>query len=83
MNDFYVITVFFNPAGFTSLLNNYFIFADKIKKQGAKLITVECAFDDGKFYIPENDNVYRLRSNSIMWQKERLINYGVSKLPKD
>ena len=35
------------------------------------------------FYIPENDDVYRLRSNSVMWQKERLINYGLSKLPAE
>lgn len=83
MDELCVITVFFNPAGFSSLLNNYFIFAERLKKQGIKLITVECAFNDGPFYIPESENVYRLKSNSIMWQKERLINYGVSKLPAD
>jgi hypothetical protein len=82
-NDFYVITVFFNPAGFHSLLNNYFIFRDQLRKQKVNLITVECAFEDGPFYIPEGEGVYRLRSNSIMWQKERLINYGVSQLPDE
>lgn len=83
MDDLCVITVFFNPAGFSSLLNNYFIFSENIKRQGLRLITVECAFNDGPFYIPEGPDVHRLRSNSIMWQKERLINYGVSKLPDD
>lgn len=81
MDKFSVVTVFFNPAGYSSLLQNYFIFAESLKKQNINLITVECAFNDGSFYIPEDKNVYRLRSNSIMWQKERLINYGVSKLP--
>jgi len=83
MGELCVITVFFNPAGFTSLLNNYFRFAEQLKRQNVKLITVECAFNGGPFYIPESENVYRLQSNSVMWQKERLINYGVSKLPDD
>lgn len=83
MGELCVITVFFNPAGFSSLLNNYFIFAEQLKRQGVRLITVECAFDGGPFYIPESPDVYQLRSNSVMWQKERLINYGVSKLPDD
>lgn len=83
MDELCVITVFFNPAGFTSLLSNYFIFAEQLKKQGVRLITVECAFNGGPFYIPEGPDVHRLESNSIMWQKERLINYGVTKLPDD
>lgn len=83
MGDFCVITVFFNPAGFSSLLNNYFIFAEQLKRQGVRLITVECAFNDSPYYIPDGQDVHRLHSNSVMWQKERLINYGVSKLPDD
>lgn len=83
MDNFYVITVFFNPAGFSSLLKNYFIFAERIKQQNVKLLTVECAFENGPFYIPEGPGVHRVRSNSVMWQKERLINYGVSQLPAD
>lgn len=81
MGKLCVITVFFNPAGFTSLLKNYFLFAEQLKRQNVELITVECAFNGGPFYIPESKNVHRLESNSVMWQKERLINYGVSKLP--
>jgi hypothetical protein len=83
MDEMCVVTVFFNPAGFSSLLKNYFIFSEKIKQQGLRLITVECAFENSHFYIPEGPDVYRLKSNSIMWQKERLINYGASKLPDD
>lgn len=83
MDNFCAITVFFNPAGFTALLNNYFIFADQLQRQGVPLLTVECAFNGADFQIPEGPMVHRLRSNSIMWQKERLINYGVSKLPPE
>jgi len=45
-NELCVITDFFNPARFKSLLNNYFIFAEQMKRQGVRLITVECAFND-------------------------------------
>lgn len=83
MNELCVITPFFNPAGFKNLLNNYFIFAEQLRRQKVRLITVECAFNGGPFYIPEGPDVHRLRSDSVMWQKERLINYGVSKLPPD
>lgn len=83
MGKLCVITVFFNPAGFSSLLKNYFLFAEQLKRQNVELITVECAFNNGPFYIPESKNVHRLKSDSVMWQKERLINYGVSKLPDD
>jgi len=83
MNRFCAITVFFNPAKYKTLLNNYHIFAEQLRRQNVRLITVECAFNDDEFQIPETEGVYRLKSNSIMWQKERLINYGISKLPSD
>lgn len=83
MSEFVAITTFFNPAKFESLHHNYFIFEEQLKRQGVELITVECAFGDDPYQIPAGKNVYHLRSNSIMWQKERLINYGISKLPDD
>ena len=80
MSKLYAITVFFNPCNFKSLLNNYYIFRDKLDKR-VELMTVELSFN-GEFQI-EGDNVHRLTSNSIMWQKERLINYAISHLPED
>lgn len=80
-DKFWAITTFFNPAKYKSLLQNYFIFADNLKKQGINLLTVECAFGADDFEIPQSYNVLRLRSDSVMWQKERLINYAVSQLP--
>lgn len=80
-NEFWAVTTFFNPARFKSLLNNYFVFANQLARQGVNLMTVECAFGDDDYNIPEGPNVLRVRAESVMWQKERLINYGVSKLP--
>ena len=82
MNKLYAITVFFNPAGFHNLLNNYYIFQRQLKQYtNIELMTIELSFN-GQFQI-EGDNVHRLTSNSIMWQKERLINYGISQLPNN
>lgn len=78
----YVITTFFNPANFKSLLRNYYIFRENLlKSKNVELLTVELSFN-GEFQIV-GDNVFRLYSDSVMWQKERLINYGISKLPSD
>jgi len=82
-NEFWAVTTFFNPARFKSLLNNYFIFKDRLARQGVNLLTVECAFGNDGYEIPSGPNVHRLRSGSVMWQKERMINYGVSKLPPE
>lgn len=83
MDKLCVISVYFNPAKYKALLNNYLYFSSQIKKQQIKIITVECAFGKDEFEIPRDDDVYQLRSESIMWQKERLINYGISKLPNN
>lgn len=83
-NNFWVVGVFFNPARYKSLYRNYLIFANALKKQNINLMTVELAFGDDDFTLPNiHGEIKRLRSNSIMWQKERLINYGVSQLPED
>lgn len=82
MTEFCVITVFFNPAKFKSLLNNYYIFSDKLKKQNVKLLTVELVFGNNEPEI-KSDNVIVLKGDSVMWQKERLINYAVKNLPDE
>lgn len=78
MTDLSVITVFFNPANFKSLLNNYYIFRDNLTKQGINLITVEMTFGDRKPQI--DGTTYVLNGNSVMWQKERLINFAIENI---
>lgn len=74
------VTTFFNPANFKSLLNNYYVFRDKLlKNHNVELLTIELSFN-GEFQI-NAPNTLRLHGNSVMWQKERLINYAISQLP--
>lgn len=68
------LTTLFNPSKYQSLIDNYKTFSSSLKKQGAELITLELAFGNDEHVL---DGV-KLRSNSVMWQKERLINYGIS-----
>lgn len=76
----WVIIPYFNPAKYEALQRNYSIFSHELKKAKINYLTVELSFD-GSYDIPTSEDVIRLRSDSIMWQKERLINFGVSQLP--
>lgn len=70
------VTSFFNPAAFKSKLTNYKRFAQRVRKQGVFLITVELTFDEREYEISESaaDIIVRRRvplDTGAMWQKER------------
>ena len=81
----WAITAFFNPTDSPALLENLQQFAPRVRRQGARLLIVELAFEDAPFVVDEAlaDRVVRLRSPDILWQKERLLNIGVAALPRD
>ncbi|MEK6893342.1 MAG: hypothetical protein AABX07_04010, partial [Nanoarchaeota archaeon] len=83
-NEFWGITAFFNPAHYKNKYQNYKIFREQSKKQGLKLIAVELAFKGADFELKKGDaeKIIRVRSDSIMWQRERLLNIALSHLPK-
>lgn len=81
MEDFCVITSYYNPAGYKSKLKNYELFAAGLENSGISLLTVECAFGENDFDLPSMSNIVRFRSHSVLWQRERLINLVVAKLP--
>ncbi|MDD5193689.1 MAG: hypothetical protein PHF67_03820 [Candidatus Nanoarchaeia archaeon] len=83
--SFWGLTSYFNPAKYANKIENYRIFREKSKKQGLKLLCVELAFNNDSFELNKEDAdiLIQVRSNSIMWQKERLLNIGLKKLPKD
>ncbi len=80
MNNFWVITTYFNYAKYKSMFENWLVFSDTLKRAGINLLTLELSYD-GSFQLPPSDNVVRLSGSSVMWQKERLINFGLSLLP--
>ncbi len=83
--SFWGITTFFNPAKYKNKIENYQKFRESSKKQGLNLLCVELAFNNEPFELTKGDAeiLIQVRSNSVMWQKERLLNIGLKKLPED
>ena len=81
-NELIVITTYFNPCGYKSRRVNYDKFIKGLKHNGVKCITIECAFGDQPFDLPNDLNIIRVRTDSILWQKERLLNLAASWVPE-
>jgi hypothetical protein len=79
--DLWIVTAYFNPAGFRSRRCNYDRFREPIQAAGIPLVTVECALGDRPFELPPGPDVHQIRGRDIMWQKERLLNVALAQLP--
>lgn len=77
VSDLCVITAHFNPCGYQSVKSNYERFRDSLQSAGIHLVTVECAFKDSAFQLEKAEDVLQVRSNSVLWQKERLLNIAL------
>lgn len=81
VEDLCILTCYFNPNRYKSKKTNFDRFIRPIKESGLSYFIIECAFDGTNYELPASDNVIRVRSNAILWQKERLINVGLKQLP--
>jgi len=70
--DVAILLVFYNPAGFTRILNNMLYVIKTLKEKNIPHYVAECVFDNRKPQIP-NANLL-VHSNSYMFYKEQLIN---------
>ncbi len=77
----WVVTAYYNPLGYRTRRVNYDVFASLLRRSGIPVLTVECAFGDEGFDLPERSDVVKVRSRSLLWQKERLLNLAISWLP--
>ncbi len=78
-----VAACYFNPAGFRNRLRNYQRFAWSLSRQGVELHTIELVLDNDRPAL-EGENVIRVhgtRERNCVWQKERLLNLLVERLP--
>lgn len=80
----YVVTAIFNPMLFESRTRLYHRFEKYIEYSGAVLITVEVAWDGRPFEVttPYNKNNLQLRTEALLWHKERALNLGIEHLKK-
>ncbi len=81
-DDLCLVTTYFNPAGYESKKRNYADFAEMMASSGLHLVTIECAFGDEEFELPDSSDMIRVRADDVMWQKERLFNIVVAQLPE-
>ena len=77
----WVITVYYNPCGYQSRRDTYDTFIVTMRRSGIKVLTIECAFGDDQFELPHDSDIVKIRSTSLLWQKERLLNIGARYLP--
>ena len=76
-----VITTYFNWEHFRNKRSNYDIFISYMKQAGIRVLTVECALAHDSFELNPSKEVIQVRTSSIMWQKERLLNVALNALP--
>src|SRR5258706_11375823 len=79
--DLWVVACYFNPAGFATKLANYKRFIEGLSRGGVNYRVVECAFGDADFSLGRSENVLEIRARDVMWQKERLLNVAMGRLP--
>lgn len=83
-DNFWGITTYYNPKNYKTKYRNFKKFRKNSQKQGLKLLVVECAFKDQSFVLTKKDAdiLIQVRSHSVLWQKERLLNIALEHLPK-
>lgn len=80
--DICVITCSFNPSNYRSRPANYDIFRQKLDEANIPLYTIECTFGDQEPVIEPDNRVFHVKSQSVLWQKERLLNLLIQKVPE-
>jgi hypothetical protein len=81
----HVIAVYSNPIRWTNRSQCHALFEKHMLASGVRLTMVECAFGERPFELPDDPEINRIRvrTNSMVWHKENLINIGISRLPHD
>jgi hypothetical protein len=83
MSEFWAITSYFNPSNYRSKLQNYAVFSAGLARVGVPLLTVECAFGDQPFCSPVAQVLVQMRTQDVLWLKERLLNLALERLPEE
>lgn len=79
----WAITAFFNPAGYRTKRSHFERFAAGLRRQGLALLVAALDRTDGQgeLALDSADQILRVRSDAILWHKERLLNLALAALP--
>jgi hypothetical protein len=83
VQSLWAVTAYFNWCHYRSKRENFHRFREGLLKNGVRLLTVECALYDDDFELSVLPDVIQVRSSSVMWQKERLLNIAITALPRE
>jgi len=81
-----VITCISNPVGYKSRISLYKIFEKHMLDSGVRLTTVECAYGEREFELPDHQNGIKhikVRASNVIWNKENLLNIALGNLKHD
>jgi hypothetical protein len=81
MSQLCAVTTYFNWEHFHNKRANYRSFVLGMREVGVQVVTIECALGDAEFEFPED--AICVRTQSALWQKERLLNLALAHLPDD
>ena len=86
--ELWIITSYFNYAGYPNKKGIFLRFYESLKKQGGRLVVVESAkskdgFELSDIVVAEGDIYKQIldETDDNLWQKERLLNIALSILP--
>lgn len=78
-----VVSCYFNPCGYESLRANYQRWVNDMRGFGVPLFVAEAAFQGQPFVDPSAFLQLHAGPEHILWQKERLLNLVVERLPRE
>jgi hypothetical protein len=79
--DLCVILCLFNMGRSPQKIRNFAICHELLRASSIPVVLVECAFGDDPWILDAGPRVVRMRTSSALWQKETLINRGLSLVP--
>ncbi len=74
-----IVSCFFNPQKSPYRTKAFNIFYESIKHLNHTII--ECVIGDAQPELPENENIKRVHTQSLLWHKESLLNNVIAALP--
>ena len=79
----HVVTAISNPKRYKSRIRLALEFLDHMRVSGVPVTLVECAYGDRPFDLDQVPGINHVgvRSKTMVWNKENLLNIGISRLP--
>ena len=75
-----IVSCFWNPQNSPYRLMAFQKFYRSIKHLNYRII--ECVLDGAKSQLPDDPNIFRVSSDSLLWHKESLLNAAIRILPE-